>query len=63
MAKKIKVDNELYDQLKAACDAAGYGSLDEYVGHILEQAVAALNQQEDADPDVIERLKGLGYIS
>ena len=59
---KIKLDKELYAKAKEAASASGYASVEEFVGHVLEQA---LNRpgEDDADPDVLERLKGLGYIA
>lgn len=59
---KIKLDKELYAKAKEASAASGYASVEEFVSHVLEQA---LNQpgDDDADPDVLERLKGLGYIA
>ena len=41
---------------------AGYSSPDEFVMHILEKEVSQL-LEGDNDPEITERLKGLGYIS
>ena len=40
---------------------AGYGSVEEFVQHVLETALRKSTVVED-DPKVLERLKGLGYI-
>ena len=59
---KIKIDNQLYEQIEKCTEIAGYSSSDEFVHHILEKEVNRL-LYADNDPEVLERLKGLGYIS
>lgn len=59
---KIKIDNELFDRLKDCSVVVGYSSVDEFIIHILEKEASLIEEAED-DPDVMERLKGLGYIS
>ncbi len=59
---KIKIDKDLYEKAKEASEKAGYSSVDEFVTHILEKIVDS-SDTDDNDEDVIERLKGLGYIS
>ena len=59
---KIKIDNQLYEQIKKCTEIAGYSSSDEFVQHILTKEVNRL-LETDNDPEVLERLKGLGYIS
>lgn len=61
MAHKIKIDDELYDRLKKVSKIAGYASPDEFVIHMIEKELAALEDAED-DQDVTERLRGLGYL-
>lgn len=39
----------------------GYSSVQEFVVHVLEKEIQKLEDVE-TDPDVLERLKGLGYI-
>ena len=59
--RKVKVSKELYDRLSAAAEAAGYASTDEFVQHVLQQAVSG--QQEVSDQELAERqLRGLGYL-
>ena len=58
---KIKLDKELYERAKEAASASGYASVEEFVGHLLEQALS--RPDDDADPDLLDRLKGLGYIA
>ena len=59
---KVNVPSELYEQARDLARRAGYASPDEFVVHLLETAVA---RSADAGPDedVLERLRGLGYIS
>ena len=59
---KIKLEKELYGKVKEAAAASGYATVEEFVVHVLEQA---LNRPgaDDADPELLERLKGLGYIA
>ena len=59
---KIKLDSDLLDRIKKVAEVAGYASHEEFVVHVLEKELA---QFEDAgsDEDIVEKLKGLGYIS
>lgn len=59
---KIKIDKPLYEKIKMHAGEAGYSSPEEFIEHILTREVEGIDQ-DDQDPDVIERLKGLGYIS
>ncbi len=61
MAKKIRIENELYDQLRQYSEAAGYSSADEFIVHVLEKSVADLEKNADRE-SVKERLTGLGYL-
>ena len=59
---KIKLDQDLIDRIKKVAEVAGYASHEEFIVHVLEKELA---QFEDAasDADIVEKLKGLGYIS
>ncbi len=59
---KIKIDPALLDRIKRVAEVAGYASHEEFIAHVLEKELA---QFEDAksDADIVEKLKGLGYIS
>ncbi len=59
---KITIESELYERLRDCSVIVGYSSVDEFITHVLEKEVALIEEAED-DPDVKERLKGLGYIS
>lgn len=59
--KKIKIDNNLYSKLEETGKIKGYSSTDEFILHLLENAVSEL---EDAvsEEEVRKRLKGLNYL-
>ncbi|MDD5759459.1 MAG: hypothetical protein PHI06_10290 [Desulfobulbaceae bacterium] len=59
---KITLASDLYERLKDCSVIVGYSSIDEFIIHVLEKEVSLIEEAED-DPDIKERLKGLGYIS
>ncbi len=59
---KVRVSVELMQRLKECAETAGYSSVDEFVTHLLERAVAEAEQTQDDEGAVEERLRGLGYI-
>jgi len=59
---KIKLDGELWDRVKAAADAGGYSSPEEFVTHVLEKELSTLDGAADEE-EIKKRLQGLGYIS
>lgn len=59
---KIKLEKELYEKVKQYAENAGYSSADEFIAHLLER-VTNPSTPDDHDEDVMQRLKGLGYIS
>ena len=58
---KIKIDDNLYDRVKKVAQIAGYSSPEEFVIHIIEKELSKLEAADD-DKEVIERLRGLGYL-
>jgi len=60
-AAKIKIDKDLMRRIERCAEQAGYSSPAEFITHVLEREVAKLEKVE-ADRQVTERLKGLGYI-
>ena len=61
---KIRTDDALFEKVKNLGEKAGYASPDEFVSHMLEREINfAGSDQELNDAEVLERLKGLGYIS
>ncbi len=61
---KVKVDDGLYERLKKVATLAGYSSPDEFITHMIEKELLELEGAEGgaSDAQVIERLKGLGYL-
>lgn len=61
---KIKLDKALYERAKYVSEVAGYSSVDEFVAHVLERELKAVEGDEETpdDAQVLERLKGLGYL-
>ena len=59
---KIKIDNELYEEIKRFSEKTGYSSVDEFIVHLLEKIVRQTGPDE-LDEDLAKRLRGLGYIS
>jgi hypothetical protein len=60
---KIKIDKNLLERARKLASAAGYSSVDEFIGHVIEKELAALESASGDDEEVKKRLKGLGYIS
>ena len=58
---KINIDAGLYDRAKQAAQAAGYSSVDEFAAHCLENEIKKLKTDE-AESQVADQLRGLGYI-
>jgi hypothetical protein len=58
---KLKIDPGLYDRAKKAAEAAGYSSVDEFVAHCIENEIQKLKVDE-AERQVSDQLRGLGYI-
>ena len=58
---KVKIDGKLYDRAKAAVEAAGYSSIDEFITHIIETELTKY-ESNDSDEKVADQLRGLGYI-
>ncbi len=59
---KIKLEADLIERLKKVSEVAGYASHEEFVVHVLEKELAQFEEGE-SDEDIMEKLKGLGYIS
>jgi predicted transcriptional regulator len=62
-ANKIKLDADLMDRVKKVAEVAGYASHEEFVVYIIERELAQFEDAGDDDAAIVEKLKGLGYIS
>jgi hypothetical protein len=58
---KINLEASLYDRAQRAAAAAGYSSVEEFVAHCVENEIKRLNVEE-AEQQVADQLRGLGYI-
>ncbi len=58
---KIKIDEALHDRAKRAAETAGYSGVDEFIAHAIENELAKL-KLEEAEGQVADQLRGLGYI-
>ncbi len=63
MAKKIKIEDELYDRIKNVAEVGGYSSPDEFILHVLERELLSLEEGGESEEEIQKRLQGLGYIS
>ena len=61
MGPSFKLKKELWAKVKKVSEAAGYSSPEEFVAHIVEKEIAKLDDTQ-SDEDIVNRLKGLGYI-
>ncbi len=59
---KIKLDADLLDRIKKVAEVAGYASHEEFIIHVLEKELAQF-EEAGSDEEIVEKLKGLGYIS
>ncbi|MGB7586237.1 MAG: hypothetical protein WBM11_15440 [Terriglobales bacterium] len=61
---KVKIEGELLDKVKQCADAGGYGSVDEFVTHVLEKEIKKVfSEGNSASRELVKkRLQGLGYI-
>jgi hypothetical protein len=59
--EKIKIEAALVERAKRAAAAAGYSSVEEFVAHCIEQGIEKL-KVEQAETQVADQLRGLGYI-
>jgi hypothetical protein len=63
-SRRVKLDKRLIERARQTAERAGYSSLDEFVAHTLERAVAQSEEAErEGEDEVKRRLKGLGYLS
>lgn len=58
---KIQIDSALYDRAKRAAESAGYSSVEEFISHCIENELKK-SKSDDAESQVADQLRGLGYI-
>lgn len=57
----IKLSKSLCERAKVLVEKAGYSSLEEFIEHAMEKDLAQLEEAESKE-QLIEKLKGLGYL-
>jgi hypothetical protein len=63
MGPSFKLKKELWAKVKKVSEAAGYSSPEEFVAHVVEKEIAKLELDDaQSNEDIVNRLKGLGYI-
>lgn len=58
---KVSIDTNLYERARQAAERAGYSSVDELIATAVENELRRLGE-EDAERQVADQLRGLGYI-
>ncbi len=51
----------LWERVKRCSEVAGYSSPQEFVEHVIEKELGKL-EEADSDEEILNKLKGLGYI-
>ena len=59
--KSIKIRKDLLERAQEHAQKAGYSSVEEFVSHLIERELAQSEAQQ-SDPDLLRKMKGLGYI-
>jgi len=59
---KVKLEKDLVEKAEKLAKLAGYSSVEEFITHTLESAIAQLEEGGDTE-ELKEKLKGLGYIA
>ncbi|MCO6436010.1 MAG: hypothetical protein J5J06_02865 [Phycisphaerae bacterium] len=61
---KIKIEDSVFDRVKRVAEIAGYATPEEFVVHVIERELERIEGSEGAadEQQVIDRLKGLGYL-
>jgi metal-responsive CopG/Arc/MetJ family transcriptional regulator len=58
---KVKVDKDLLERVKRHAEQKGYASVEEFVAHVLDKAIAA-DESGESEEERRKKLEGLGYI-
>ena len=56
MAKKIKIEGDLYGRLAKYSEVAGYSTADEFIVHVLEKSVADMEKTADEESHIVGNL-------
>ena len=58
---KLSIKDSLYERAKQAAAQEGYSSVEEFIEHAVENELKRV-EVEDAEQQVADQLRGLGYI-
>jgi hypothetical protein len=58
---KLSIKDSLHERAKKAAAQAGYSSVEEFVEHAIENELKRV-EVEEAEQQVADQLRGLGYI-
>jgi hypothetical protein len=58
---RVRFDPRLLERARICSERAGYSSVEEFIVHTVERAVAAIEEAPD-EQELKRRLKGLGYL-
>jgi hypothetical protein len=59
--EKVKIESGLFERAKRVAATAGYSSVEEFIAHCIEKELKRL-ETDDAEGQVADQLRGLGYI-
>jgi len=57
----IKLNKDLWARVKRCAEVAGYSSPQEFVEHVVEKELSKI-EEAGSDEEILEKLKGLGYL-
>ena len=58
---KTNIEDGLYERAKKAAEKAGYSDVDELIKTAIENEIKRIGE-EDAEAQVADQLRGLGYL-
>lgn len=58
---KLNIDDGLYERAMKAAEQVGYSNVDELINAAIENELKRIGE-EDAESQVADQLRGLGYI-
>jgi len=58
---KIKINDALLEKAKRAAESEGYSSVDEFIAHCVDNQLRQ-HESDEAESQVADQLRGLGYI-
>jgi hypothetical protein len=59
---KVTLDPAIYERAAKHAAKVGYATVDEFVAHVLERELRA-HEEQLAKEKVLEKMKGLGYLT